>query len=119
MHKDCTVYRTVDLVSKRWTILILLELYRGGGGEKRYSEIKEALKDISPKILSQRLKELEERKMITKKVDASTVPIRTEYKLTEMGLDFIDVVKGIKHWALKWNIDNKVCASIDCKDCSL
>ena len=118
MHSECTVYKTIDLIAKRWSMVILLEIYRGGGGPKRYSEIKRGLCDITPKVLSQRLKELESQGLISKSVDASEIPVKVEYDLTESGNELIDVIKEFKCWALKWKVDNKVCEHMDCSGCS-
>ena len=119
MHSDCTVYKTIDLIAKRWSMVILLEIHKEGGGPKRYSDIKRGLCDITPKVLSQRLKELEYQGLITKDVDASQVPIKVEYDLTQSGQELIEVIKEFKCWALKWKVDNKVCEYIDCADCSI
>ncbi len=119
MDDRCTVYRTVDMVSKKWTMVILLELHRSGGGPKRYSEIKKSLREITPKVLSTRLKELEGNQLITKRIDASSFPVKTEYALTQMGLEFIKVIYDIKEWALKWKVNNKMCEMLDCKECSI
>ncbi|MFO8052165.1 MAG: helix-turn-helix domain-containing protein [Thermoplasmatota archaeon] len=119
MHDQCTVYRTIDLIAKKWSMVIILEMYRDGGGPKRYSRIKSGLSDITPKVLSNRLKELEAEGLITKRVDASRVPIKVEYELTESGLDLVDVIKGFKGWALKWKVESTVCEKLDCKECSL
>jgi DNA-binding HxlR family transcriptional regulator len=119
MHSDCTVYKTIDLIAKRWSMVILLEIHRGGGGLKRYTEIKNGLCDITPKVLSQRLKELEFHDLISKSVDATSVPIKTEYDLTESGRELIEVIRGFKCWALKWKVDNKVCEHLDCSDCMI
>ncbi|MEA3429967.1 MAG: helix-turn-helix domain-containing protein [Nanoarchaeota archaeon] len=119
MDKDCTIYKTVDFIGKRWTVLILLELYKGKQNWKRYSEIKKCMGTITPKMLSERLKELESQKMIEKRIDSSQVPIKCEYSLTNSGLDFIKIIKDIKKWALKWNIKNTVCANSNCKHCTL
>tara|TARA_Y100000310_G_C20677341_1_gene813853 strand:- start:879 stop:1235 length:357 start_codon:yes stop_codon:yes gene_type:complete len=116
MNEDCTIYKTTDFIGKRWTLLILLELYKGNP-VKRYSELKNNLGDITPKILSTRLKELEKQKMIKKEIDASKFPIKCEYSLTESGLDFIKIIKDMKTWALKWNVKNKVCSESDCENC--
>lgn len=118
MNQDCTIYKTVDFIGKKWTLLILLELYRGNK-IKRYSKIKDNLPDITPKILSARLKELKKNNLINKKIDTSEFPIKCEYSLTKSGEDFIKIIKDIKKWALKWNIKNKICESSDCKDCEL
>jgi len=118
MDDDCTIYKTADFIGKRWTLLILLELYKGDSKTKRYSEIKKGLDGITPKILSARLKELEKEKMIIKKIDTSSFPIRCDYFLTESGKDFIKIIKDMKKWALKWKIKNKECEGTNCKDCA-
>lgn len=123
MDLDCTIYKTADIIGKRWTLLILLEIFRaseGGKGKgKRYSDIKRNLPKITPKILSLRLKELEEEGMVVKKIDASSFPIKCEYSLTKQGGAFIDIIKDIKKWALKWRINNKVCSKTNCEECTL
>lgn len=119
MDKDCTIYKTMDFIGKKWTLLILLELYKGASKIKRYSELKKNLPDITPKILSARLKELNKQGLIIKKVDAETFPVKCEYSLTKSGLEFVDIIKNIKQWALKWKVKHKICQSADCKECTL
>ena len=110
---------TVKYLTKKWTLLIILELYKGNEYTRRFSELKDALADITPKILSERLKELEDEGVVTKMVDASSFPVRCEYTLTESGIDLVDVIREIKRWALKWKIDNIQCGDQDCKTCVL
>jgi len=119
MQEDCTIYKTVDFIGKKWTLLILLELYRGGFKKKRYSQIKKNLPNITPKILSARLKELEKEELVKKKIDSSIFPIKCEYALTGSGREFIDIIKEIKQWSLKWKIENEVCKDSDCEKCTL
>ncbi len=119
MNKDCTIHQTVDIIGKRWTLLVLLELYKGESKSKRFSELKNSLPDITAKILSLRLKELEAEGMISKKVEVKTFPVKCEYTLTNSGKDFIRIIKNIKRWALRWNINNKSCAGLDCSACEL
>lgn len=119
MDESCTVYKTLNYISKKWTLLILLEIYKGKNSKKRYFEIKNKMPEITPKVLSARLKELEVEGLITKHIDASSFPVKTEYVLTKIGLDFIHIIKNIKNWALKSKIDNKVCEQLDCKNCDL
>jgi DNA-binding HxlR family transcriptional regulator len=119
MNENCTVYKTMDYLSKKWTLLILLELYKGLSEKKRYSEIKKRIPNISPKILSTRLKELESQGIIVKNTDITSFPIKCEYGLTESGKDFIKILKDIKNWALQWNIYSEICSVQDCKDCDL
>jgi len=99
MDERCTIYRTIDFISKKWTLLILLELYKTRG-KKRYSELKSSLLNITPKILSTRLRELEKQGLITKYIDTNGFPIKCEYILTDSGKDFIRIIKDIKKWSL-------------------
>lgn len=119
MDDNCTVYKTVDFIAKKWTLLILLEIYKSTEGKKRYTEIKNNLPEITPKVLSLRLKELEEQGLLTKQIDTSGFPIKCEYELTKSGLDFISIIKDIKSWALRWKIKNIECQQQDCKVCNL
>ncbi len=117
MNDKCTIYRTADFIGKRWTLLILLEIYKGNNSWKRYNQVKKSLSDITPKMLSKRLKELEDVGMIKKRIDRNEVPIKCEYSLSSSGEDFIRVIKDMKKWALKWNMKNKTCNLQDCKHC--
>lgn len=119
MDEACTVNQTVKYLTRKWTLLIILELYKGPGYTRRFSELKDSLGDITQKILSERLKELEEEGIITKKIDSSSFPVKSEYTLTKSGLELVDVIRGIKTWALKWKIDNIPCGGQDCKVCVL
>ncbi|MCL2147947.1 MAG: helix-turn-helix transcriptional regulator [Methanomassiliicoccaceae archaeon] len=119
MNHGCTLYKTMDYLAKRWTILILLELRKGEQEWKRFSAIRESMGDITPKVLSERLKGLEAEGLVAKRVDASAFPVKSEYRLTEAGEELVEAVKHIKHWALKWKIRNEACLRQDCRDCVL
>jgi DNA-binding HxlR family transcriptional regulator len=116
MDKNCSVYKTADFIGKRWTMLILLELYKADG-KIRYSEIKKKLLNITPKILSSRLKELEKQGMVKKKVDTSSMPIKSNYSLTEGGKDFFKIIKSLKRWSIKWKVRNEYCEKTNCAQC--
>jgi len=119
MQESCTVSQTVRYLTRKWTLLIILELYKGRGYTRRFSDLKESLDGITPKILSERLKELEAEGLVVKRVDAASFPVRTEYTLTESGLEIIGIIRGIKRWALKWKIENIACGDQDCRVCVL
>ena len=59
MDNNCTIYKTVDIIAKRWSLLIILEIFKGPGGRKQFTDLKHSLHGITPKILSTRLKELQ------------------------------------------------------------
>ncbi|MBS1266828.1 MAG: hypothetical protein MAG795_00797 [Candidatus Woesearchaeota archaeon] len=114
--EKCAIYQTADIIGKKWTLLILMELYKG---KKRYNEIEEKIPKITPKMLSLRLSELIKKDMVNKKVDSSTVPIKCEYSLTKSGEEFINILKQIKTWAINWKKTNNLCQSTNCKECKL
>ncbi len=118
MDKNCTVYRTAGYIGKKWTMPILLELHKGNGA-RRYSHIKKSLPRITSKILSTRLKELEREGLVAKKIDADSMPVKCEYRLTKSGSGFIEIIKGMKLWALKWKVKNEACRNLDCRKCKL
>lgn len=119
MDHDCTFYKTMDYLAKRWTILILLELHKGDEEWKRFSTVRNSMKDITPKVLSERLKDLEKEGLVERRVDASSFPVKSEYRLTESGSELVDAIKSIKYWALKWKINNEPCKMQDCRKCTL
>jgi DNA-binding HxlR family transcriptional regulator len=117
MDESCTVYRAADFIGKRWTVLILLELYKGRSGTRRYSELKKRIPGITPKMLSMRLRELEREGLVKKTVDASEFPVKSIYALTDSGKDFIKIIKVLKNWTLTWKLDNKLCKNAECGKC--
>ncbi|MCH3977369.1 MAG: helix-turn-helix transcriptional regulator [Candidatus Methanomethylophilus sp.] len=122
MDQSCTVYKTMEYLSKKWTVLILLELYKrsGGGTEwKRFSDLMRSMKSVTPKVLSERLKELTEEGLVENRVDASSFPVKSEYRMTEAGRELMDAVHEIKRWALKWKICNEACKRQNCMVCIL
>jgi len=82
MHDEivCPVDRTLSLINKKWSIQIIRDLFFG---KKHFKEFKEG-KDISNKVLSSCLADLEKNGLIEKKV-LDTKPISTEYSLTDYG----------------------------------
>lgn len=119
MQEACTVNQTVRYLARKWTLLIILELYKGPGQTRRFSELKDALPWITQKVLTERLRELEAEGIVTRRVDASSFPVRSEYTLSPSGLELVDVIRGIKGWALKWKIENVDCGGQDCRVCVL
>ncbi len=117
--KDCTIYKTMNIIGKRWTLPILLELYKGDNKEKRFVELKNRMGGVTSKTLSTRLKELERDGLVKKKVDNSTIPIKCEYSLTESGEELIKTIQDIKKWALKWKFKSKECSQSLCKNCEV
>jgi DNA-binding HxlR family transcriptional regulator len=97
-HEACPVLRTADIISGKWTLLVLRDLSEG---INRFSSLERSLEGISPKTLSERLKALEKAGVITRKSYAE-VPPRVEYTLTEMGRDLIPLVEHMRQYGTKW-----------------
>jgi len=128
MNKKCTIYRTANFIGKRWTMLILLELSKRDAdtkirntklftNTKGFLQLKKNLPQITSKILSSRLKELEQEGLITKKIDSNTFPKKSEYSLTKSGKEFLRIIRELKRWSLKWKVQNEACEQIDCQSC--
>ncbi len=93
-QKACGVEKTLKIIGSKWTILILHQLC---GGKKRFGELQRSLPGISPKTLSERLKQLEENDILTKKVFAE-VPLHVEYSLTIKGQSLKDIINRMGDW---------------------
>jgi DNA-binding HxlR family transcriptional regulator len=87
--------RLLDLVGDKWTPIVLYIL---GHGTKRYGEMQRHLPDVSRKMLTQTLRELEAGGLLTRTVYAE-VPPRVEYDLTPLGRVFLEPVAQLCKWA--------------------
>ncbi len=92
-QRQC-VTKTMKIIGSKWTILILHELC---GGTKRFGVLQSALSGISPKTLSQRLKELA-KGGIVKKTVYPEVPLHVEYELTSKGKSLREVIDKMVEW---------------------
>ncbi|HSH55868.1 MAG TPA: helix-turn-helix domain-containing protein [Candidatus Limnocylindrales bacterium] len=90
------------IIGSKWTALILRDL---ATGPQRFGELERSLDGISPRTLSQRLDDLETWGIISRKTYAE-VPPRTEYFLTEKGLDLIPILKQMAVWGEKYSASN-------------
>jgi len=93
-----TTTTSFDLLGKRWSALIVQELI---SGPQRFRELLNHLSRINDKVLSQRLKELEEAKILKRRVFAE-VPIRVEYSLSDKGQALASVIREMEHWDSRW-----------------
>jgi DNA-binding HxlR family transcriptional regulator len=95
----CSAYhQAVELIGKRWTgaiVFVLLE------GPLRFSEVKVLVPEISDRLLSERMKELEAEGIVERHV-MDAMPVRVEYCLTEKGRALEPAVRSLKVWARSW-----------------
>lgn len=90
----CPIAMTLDVIGDRWTIIIVRDLYFG---RSRFNDLLAASPGMSTKILSERLKLLEQHGLVTREV-YSEHPLRAEYKLTEKGMSLEPVLNAIGEW---------------------
>jgi DNA-binding HxlR family transcriptional regulator len=95
----CSAYHAaIELIGKRWTGAILFVLL---DGPLRFSEVKLLVPDLSDRLLSERLKELEAEGIVERR-PSEGVPMRIEYALTEKGRALEPAVRSLKVWARSW-----------------
>ncbi|EJU08764.1 winged helix-turn-helix transcriptional regulator [Fusobacterium hwasookii] len=90
----CPVELTLLLISNKWKILIIRDLLEG---TKRFSELKKSINNISQKVLTSNLREMEENKLLTRKVYPE-VPPRVEYTLTDIGYSLKPLLDDMDKW---------------------
>ena len=92
----CSLYhRAVEMVGKRWTGAILIVLM---DGSLRFSEIKHLVPDLSDRLLSERLKELEAEGIVERRCQSGG-SARVQYALTPKGRALEPAVRALKTWA--------------------
>ncbi|WP_233218789.1 winged helix-turn-helix transcriptional regulator [Deinococcus arcticus] len=95
---ECGVERTMQVIGGKWTTLILRDLL---GGTRRFSDLKRTLGRVSPKTLTERLRQLEAQGLVTRTVYAE-VPPRVEYALTEQGQSLGEIIAAMARWGSRW-----------------
>ena len=92
--KNCPVERTVNLIGGKWTLLILRDLFMG---TKRFGELRTSLQGVSPKTLTDKLRELEGDGLVQRKIYPE-VPPRVEYSLTPRGQSLQKIFDAMQDW---------------------
>ncbi len=95
----CPLYHeAVELIGKRWSGAIIQVMMRG---ELRFSQIAQAVPELSDRLLSERMKELEARGVVERRVLPGP-PVRVEYSLSAMGRDLEPALAEVQAWARRW-----------------
>src|SRR5579864_8315487 len=95
----CPLYHeAVELVGRRWTGAILRVLM---DGPLRFSEIAQSVPELSDRLLSERMKELEARGIVERTVIPGP-PVRVEYSLSQMGAELEPALAELQRWAKRW-----------------
>lgn len=98
MYKQfCPIAKATEILGERWTILIIRELLMGG---RRFNELQRGLGDISPALLTSRLKSLEAQNMVVKRKASGMKGF--EYFPTEACEELLPVLISLGEWGLCW-----------------
>jgi DNA-binding HxlR family transcriptional regulator len=88
----------VELIGARWTGAVISVLMRG---RTRYADLRSAVPEISDRMLSERLRELERAGIVVRHVSPDP-PVRVDYELTDKGRALEPSLKAIQDWADRW-----------------
>ena len=91
-------HRASELIGRRWTGAILYVLLQS---RQRFATLRDAIPDITDRMLSERLHELE-REGIVERTVHTDAPVRVEYALTEKGRELVTAIQAISAWAERW-----------------
>jgi DNA-binding HxlR family transcriptional regulator len=100
-HLCVRFHKAVELIGGRWTGAVIQLLFNG---RLRFAELRAAIPDISDRMLSERLRELESEGIVARTVIPET-PVRVEYELTEKGRALEHALSAVGKWAERWVSD--------------
>jgi len=92
----CPIRNVLGRFADKWSLLILCNLQ--AHGKMRYTEIRKSIPDISQKMLTSTLKQLDKNHLLKRKAYAE-IPPRVEYSLTELGLSLMPIISQMIEWA--------------------
>lgn len=92
-----------EIAGRKWTASILLA---GARGAERFSEYRSLVEGISDRLLSVRLKELEQEGLIVREVTPTT-PVQVRYRLSPSGRELIAVLHPLVRWGTKWRAEQE------------
>ena len=97
----CPVETTLTLISDKWKVLILRDLL---AGTKRFGELRRSVGNVSQKVLTAQLREMEDSGLVTRTVYPE-VPPRVEYALTELGQSLRPILDAMWNWGEAYQAD--------------
>ena len=97
----CPVETTLTLISSKWKVLILRDLL---AGTKRFGELRRSVGNVSQKVLTAQLREMEDSGLVTRTVYPE-VPPRVEYAMTELGQSLRPILDAMWNWGEAYQAD--------------
>ena len=101
-HLCPNVQAALDILARPWTGLIMATLADAEAGSLRFSALREQLAQMGDRMLSLRLKELETRGLVARRVSPGP-PVKVDYALTELGQGFGEVSQALGRWGYRVN----------------
>lgn len=98
----CPVETTLMLIGNKWKVLILRDLLPG---TKRFGELKKSIGNVSQKVLTAQLRDMERNGLVNRKVYPE-VPPRVEYSLTELGQSLKPILDAMWNWGEEFKAQN-------------
>src|ERR1700746_1522243 len=98
MDRECPVCRTAEVISGKWTLLIIRDL---ADEALRFCELERALSGISPRTLSLRLRALEEEGIVESQ-EFGEVPASVEHALSEKGRELLPIIDDMREYGEQW-----------------
>ena len=95
--KSCPIETTFKIIGKKWTVLIIREMFRG---TTQFNRFLENIDGITPKVLTERLRELEKFGIVRRRI-VSEYPIRVEYEMTDLGKEFEPVLLAAASFSMR------------------
>ncbi len=92
---SCSLQLAIDILGGKWKMRIIWYLLEG---TQRFSDFSRRIPDITQKTLTQQLRELEEKDILSRKIYAE-MPPRVEYNITDYGRELADILKDLSSWA--------------------
>ncbi len=99
----CPVETTLMLIGDKWKVLILRDLLPG---TKRFGELKKSIGNVSQKVLTAQLRDMESNGLINRRVYPE-VPPRVEYSLTELGQSLKPILDAMRDWGEEFKAQNR------------
>jgi DNA-binding HxlR family transcriptional regulator len=95
--KSCPIETTFKIIGKKWTVLIIREMFRG---TTQFNRFLENIDGITPKVLTERLRELQKFGIVRRRI-VSEYPIRVEYEMTDLGKEFEPVLLAAASFSMR------------------
>lgn len=110
----CPLEVFISTISRKWALLIINAI--GIYGRLRFSRLMEELRGVSPKTLSDRLKELQKEGLIERESFAE-IPPRVEYSLTKEGVELRESIIPLLKWVVRRNVASGRTVDCECEEC--